>query len=58
MNNYESYKDSGVEWIGKIPTHWKISAIKYTSEVVNGSTPKSGINEYWNGNIYWITTDD
>lgn len=24
-------KDSGVEWIGEIPVHWKISRIKYVS---------------------------
>ncbi|SNS89721.1 type I restriction enzyme, S subunit [Azospirillum sp. RU38E] len=26
---YESYKDSGVEWIGKIPTHWELRRSKY-----------------------------
>jgi type I restriction enzyme S subunit len=24
MKRYESYKDSGVEWIGEIPSHWEI----------------------------------
>ncbi len=23
MNRYESYKDSGVEWLGEIPSHWE-----------------------------------
>ena len=22
MKRYDSYKDSGVEWIGEIPSHW------------------------------------
>ena len=26
-------KDSGIEWIGKIPKHWKINKIKFTSYV-------------------------
>jgi type I restriction enzyme S subunit len=26
--------------------------------IVNGSTPKTGIDEYWNGNIVWITPTD
>ncbi|MBE9002611.1 restriction endonuclease subunit S [Nostoc sp. LEGE 12447] len=26
---YESYKDSGVEWIGEIPSHWKLRKAKY-----------------------------
>jgi type I restriction enzyme S subunit len=25
---YESYKDSGVEWLGEIPSHWEIKRIK------------------------------
>ena len=27
---YESYKDSGVEWIGKVPSHWKVMALKHS----------------------------
>lgn len=30
MKQYDSYKDSGVEWIGKIPSHWGSAPIKYT----------------------------
>lgn len=30
---YESYKDSGVDWLGEIPNHWSVKAIKYTSSV-------------------------
>lgn len=30
---YESYKDSGVEWIGEIPTSWKQVANKYLFRV-------------------------
>jgi len=26
--------------------------------IVNGSTPKTGVDEYWNGNIVWITPTD
>ena len=28
MERYYSYKDSGVEWIGEIPSHWGIEKIK------------------------------
>lgn len=24
MEVYEQYKDSGVEWLGKIPEHWEV----------------------------------
>ena len=29
MNHYPSYKDSGVKWIGKIPSGWNYSPLKF-----------------------------
>ena len=29
MNTYSSYKDSGIEWIGEIPSEWNIVKTKY-----------------------------
>ncbi|WP_214828232.1 restriction endonuclease subunit S [Exiguobacterium sp. s26] len=29
-------KDSGVEWIGEIPEHWKLKKIKYVAKLLNG----------------------
>jgi type I restriction enzyme S subunit len=29
MNRYQSYKPSGVEWIGEIPSNWNVTKIKY-----------------------------
>ena len=29
-------KDSGIEWIGIIPSDWKISRIKYVATFING----------------------
>jgi type I restriction enzyme, S subunit len=55
---YNSYKDSGVEWIGEIPVHWDKKKIKYVTSILTGSTPKSNVERYWNGNIYWVTTED
>lgn len=53
-------KDSGVEWIGEIPVHWEVSAIKRLFEVIgSGTTPKSGSKEYYeNGSVNWINTGD
>lgn len=33
MRPYPEYKDSGVDWLGKIPADWKLKRIKYISEV-------------------------
>ena len=55
---YPKYKDSGVDWLGDIPTHWKSVAIKRKFNIINGSTPKSGEPLYWDGNITWVTPAD
>lgn len=28
MERYDSYKDSGIEWLGEIPSHWKVQRAK------------------------------
>lgn len=30
MERYSEYKDSGVEWLGEIPSHWELRKMKYT----------------------------
>jgi type I restriction enzyme S subunit len=32
MDKYQSYKQSGVEWIGEIPSNWGVTKIKYTKK--------------------------
>ena len=29
MAAYETYKDSGVKWLGTIPSHWEVDKIRY-----------------------------
>jgi len=41
MKGYESYRESGVEWIGKIPQHWGLTKVKHLAEVLNGFAFKS-----------------
>jgi type I restriction enzyme, S subunit len=38
---YPEYKDSGVDWIGEIPKHWKFSRIKCVASLNNGVLPES-----------------
>ena len=38
MKQYDSYKESGVEWIGKVPSHWEIMPLKFTGTFGNGLT--------------------
>ncbi len=42
---YETYKDSGVEWIGKIPESWKSVSLKWISNITKGRKPKVDYDE-------------
>ena len=42
INNYPSYKDSGVEWLGDMPEHWEIKRLKEVlDEVIYGTSEKT-----------------
>lgn len=54
MKRYDSYKDSGVEWIGKIPFHWNYGKLKNVGCLIAGGTPSTDKEEYWGGDIPWL----
>jgi len=33
---YLEYKDSEVEWLGNIPTEWKLCRLKFMATIKNG----------------------
>lgn len=37
---YETYKDSGIEWIGNVPSYWELLPIRYYVTLVKGTKPK------------------
>ncbi|SFH39206.1 restriction endonuclease subunit S [Pontibacter chinhatensis] len=40
MKRYDSYKDSGVEWIGEVPEHWQQQKLKYLARVQPSNVDK------------------
>lgn len=38
---YGEYKDSGVEWLGKIPREWKLKQLKFMARIKNGQDYKT-----------------
>jgi type I restriction enzyme S subunit len=50
IDNSVEYVDSGIEWLGKIPKHWKVKKLKYIVSLKNGEP----INKTDNGkyNLY------
>ncbi len=35
---YDSYRDSGVAWLGDVPSHWEVKRLKFLGEIVLGLT--------------------
>ena len=62
MKQYESYKDSGVEWFGKIPSHWALSKGKHmfrliTDNVSDPTLPKVALENIESGTGRYIKTE-
>lgn len=59
MKKYDSYKDSGVEWIGEIPSHWDVNKLFRLFKINTGFTPSTSNSEFYeNGNYDWINISD
>ena len=43
MKKYDSYKDSGIEWIGEIPSHWEVKKVKNLTKLQGGYAFKSDL---------------
>lgn len=57
LNPDVAMKDSGVEWLGKVPEHWTVSKFGYISQVVRGGSPRpAGDPTLFNGDYSpWVT---
>jgi type I restriction enzyme S subunit len=51
-------KDSGVEWLGKIPAHWNAKRLKYLFQCFGGGTPSKANAAFWDGDIPWVSPKD
>lgn len=60
LNPNVELKESGVEWIGEIPSHWEFVRVGHFNRVVRGGSPRpSGDPRFFNGSfIHWITVKD
>ena len=52
-------KDSGINWIGKIPSSWIVGKLYQYSIMISGSTPSREKSEYWEGGtIPWMSSGE
>jgi type I restriction enzyme S subunit len=49
------FKDSPLV---RIPEEWEVVRLGEMGEIISGSTPSTYNDEYWNGEIVWITPND
>lgn len=57
---YPKYKDTGVEWLGKVPEEWEVLFIRQITKCVKtGSTPKNSSEKHFDDNGFtWFTPGD
>ncbi|WP_411993374.1 restriction endonuclease subunit S [Agarivorans sp. DSG3-1] len=59
LNPNAPMKDSGVEWLGKVPEHWDITPLKHLCSFSGGGTPTKDNLSYWtNGTVPWVSPKD
>lgn len=59
LNPDAPLRDSGIDWLGQIPAHWKVSQLRRISAIKTGKTPPSSTTEYYdNRDIIWYTPGD
>lgn len=52
-------KESGVEWVSKIPQHWEVKRFKdVVAKYTTGGTPSTSNTEFFNGTNTWICISD
>ena len=59
FKKYERYKESNLEWLGKIPETWTKQKLTWIFNLIgSGTTPTSSNSAYYDGNIPWLITGD
>ncbi|MCZ2147803.1 MAG: restriction endonuclease subunit S [Bryobacterales bacterium] len=53
-----TFRDSGIEWLPKTPSHWEMKRLKFTARFFGGSTPSTDNAEFWDGDIPWVSPKD
>lgn len=60
LNPNVEMKDSGVEWIGKVPKHWEVMKTSLAfNGIGSGTTPSTSKKEFYDDEgKYWLQTGD
>jgi type I restriction enzyme, S subunit len=52
-----TWRDSGIAWLGRIPSHFGLKRLGFISKIGNGSTPNRSVSGYWQGGrMPWLNS--
>jgi type I restriction enzyme S subunit len=57
MTKYQSYKSSGVEWIGEIPENWSTKRLSYSFGIKKGKIPNNLVDEFSDDTLPYLSMD-
>jgi type I restriction enzyme S subunit len=58
LNRSAPVRPSGIDWLGDIPGHWASVPLRYLVSFMGGATPDTKNEEYWAGDIPWVSPKD
>ncbi|NBT25491.1 MAG: restriction endonuclease subunit S [Actinobacteria bacterium] len=58
LPRYPEYRASGVEWLGEVPAHWVAMRLRDIASFKGGGTPSKDVQDYWAGDIPWLSPKD
>ena len=51
-------REAGANWLKDLPNGWKLTPLKHFVSVLGGATPSKDRDDYWNGDIPWVSPKD
>ena len=58
LDRFAPLRPSGIDWLGDIPAHWTSVPLRFLVMFTGGATPDTKKEEYWNGDIPWVSPKD
>lgn len=61
LDPHPKLKPSGIDWLGDVPAHWEVKALKWESPVLRGASPRPIDNEIYfddDGEYAWVRIAD
>lgn len=57
MERYDTYKESGIDWVGQVPFEWKITPFKYVCDYFKGRKPQIDYDTKGDGLIPYLSME-